>query len=101
MTKPTIHLNGSSVDDLLQDYRDAMNAVAEAIDKTHRTSPNARDYYVQGDDAYRDARNEHKDRIAKLVTVYDELEELALHCCEIQCEQEARRKEREKMYAKD
>ena len=56
MTKPTIHLNGTSGEALLEGYRTAMEAVGEAVRKlNNETHPNARDYYPQGNHAYQDA----------------------------------------------
>ncbi|HEU5463457.1 MAG TPA: hypothetical protein VFV82_04960 [Candidatus Binatia bacterium] len=79
MLKPTIHMNGTSREELLDQLckagaalRDAMGALAEA-------SPNGRDYYVQGDGAIRQALAEHAARREKLAEVLKEIEELAEH----------------------
>jgi hypothetical protein len=45
---PTIHLNGSSKKDLLDELRAAISSIDAAIDATRRTCPNGRDYYPQG-----------------------------------------------------
>jgi hypothetical protein len=51
MLIPTVHLNGTSGEDLLDQYGSAVEAVREAIDAVCDTGPNARDYYVHGADA--------------------------------------------------
>lgn len=83
MTKPTIHLNGSSAQSLTDDYVEAMRAVSDAIDKVQRhAAPNGRDYYPQGNSAIDAALAEHRARLTKLTEVKAELEELAIHCHE-------------------
>lgn len=46
MMKPTVHLNGTSGEALLEQITDASNAISTAIDGLANASPNARDYYV-------------------------------------------------------
>ncbi len=73
MLIPTVHLNGTSGEDLLDQYGSAVEAVREAIDAVCDTGPNARDYYVQGADAALAAQREHETRVKALKTVRDEL----------------------------
>lgn len=75
-TIPTIHLNGSSGESLRNDMRVALRAVHAAIDAVCEAAPNARDYYVQGDEAWRAASAEHAERLNKLHAVYGELNEI-------------------------
>lgn len=79
MIKPTIHLNGSSSERLLEGYCDASLAITRALDKLTESAPNARDYYPQGDEAFALARSEHSDRIKRLTSVQAELRDLAEH----------------------
>ena len=79
LTVPSIHLNGSSPDVLLEDYRTAAMAVASAIDALGRVMPHGRDYYVQGEGALAHAIKEHRARIKKLENVRDELTAIARH----------------------
>ena len=74
---PTVHLNGTSKDELLQGYLDAINALREASVKIGHAGPNARDYYVQGHDAFTQARDQHVARLIKLAEVQKELEQIA------------------------
>jgi hypothetical protein len=79
MMKPSIHLNGSSRDDLFDGYMTALEAMQTAIYAVIQTAPHGRDYYPQGDDALRQAMAEHRDRLRRLGTVADELNALAAH----------------------
>ena len=80
MTKPTIHMNGTSAKDLLEQYRTAMEALSAAGDALAKCGPNGRDYYPQGPDAIGTAMDEHRSRRLRLEAIYDEITELAIHC---------------------
>jgi len=56
LTVPTVHLNGTSREELLRQLQDAWQAVFQARDALAKASPNARDYYPQGEHAYPDRR---------------------------------------------
>ena len=79
MIYPTIHLNGTSKGELLDQLCTAGSAVGDAIRALHDAAPNARDYYPQGPSAIGMAINEHSGRIAALVRVSEELDAIALH----------------------
>lgn len=79
MTLPTIHLNGTSAQSLLDQQTDAGHAVYKAMEALGNAAPNARDYYVQGDGAFQRAAAEHTARMEKLRSVYDDLQKLAEH----------------------
>lgn len=70
---PTIHLNGSSASNLLEEIAEAQEAIHNTLEKLYAMSPNARDYYVQGDGATRKAVTEHLNRIESICKVRDEL----------------------------
>ena len=80
MTFPTIHLNGSGAESLRDGYIAAGEALNDALRKLKETDPNGRDYYPQGDDAIRQASNEHCLRLNKLTHVIEEIQALAEHC---------------------
>jgi len=82
MTKPTIHMNGTSAAVLLVHYREAMRNIREAAEALNHCAPNGRDYYPQGDGALAQAQAEHRARYAALQAAYHELEQLAVHCQE-------------------
>ena len=71
LTAPTIHLNGTSDADLFKQYADAAGAIRGAIQAL--PVPHGRDYYVQGDDAYKRARSEHDARVAMLRAIEADL----------------------------
>lgn len=77
MLIPSVHLNGTAGEVLLDQYAAAVEAVRRAIDAVCNTGPNARDYYVQGPDASLAAQREHEARIAALKKVRDELAAIA------------------------
>jgi hypothetical protein len=77
-TFPTIHLNGSDGETLLAQYLAALKALQAAAAAHDAASPNARDYYVQGPDAYAAAREEHVNRAQRLASITAELEAICI-----------------------
>ena len=73
MLIPTVHMNGTAGEVLLDQYTTAANAVRKAIDAVCDAGPNARDYYVQGTEAALAAQREHEARVKALKAVRDEL----------------------------
>ncbi len=73
LTVPTVHLNGTSREALMDAYTQAHDRLSEAWLAVGETAPNARDYYVQGPGAYRAAVLEHSDRLDRLRAVRDEI----------------------------
>ncbi len=55
MITPTIHLNGTSKDEIIAQYEAANVALGAALRTLIDTAPNGRDYYTQGPDALRQA----------------------------------------------
>lgn len=76
MIHPTVHGNGTSRESLQEQYEVARSSVYKALRVVEAAGPNARDYYVQGDDAYRTAEREHLARVKRLREVHEELTEL-------------------------
>ena len=77
MILPTIHLNGTDATTLLGDAINAMDAIRNAIEALHKTAPNGRDYYPQGNDALGLAHGEYFDRLEHLSIVLRELNTIA------------------------
>jgi hypothetical protein len=77
MLIPTVHLNGTTGEVLLDQYATAARAVQAAIDAVCDAGPNARDYYVQGPDAALAAQREHEARVGALKVVRGELAAIA------------------------
>jgi hypothetical protein len=79
---PTIHLNGTSKEALLEQQLAAIKALRAATDALSAAAPHGRDYYVQGPLAFTVARDEHVARLTKITEVIREIEALALHISE-------------------
>ena len=80
MRKPTIHINGTSPQALAEAYRKAREAVVEAYGAMADCAPNARDYYTQGEGAFKEAVEEYGNRVVSLKKIGEELYELLEHC---------------------
>lgn len=78
-TLPTIHLNGSGVRPLLNEYHLAWIALKSARDALAATTCNARDFYPQGDEAFHDAKFERAEAFAKLDDVISYAEDWVSH----------------------
>ena len=52
ITLPTVHLNGTSAEELLGQVTQAAKKIHEAMAALANASPNGRDYYPQGDRAF-------------------------------------------------
>ena len=72
ITYPTIHLNGNCKDRLQGQYQEVLDNLRDAIGAIDDIEFHARDYYVQGDDAFPKAQQEF---IAHLVKPMQEAEE--------------------------
>lgn len=77
MQKPTIHLNGTGRDSLIEQQCNAARSLRAALEALGEAAPNARDYYPQGGDAYPAARAEHESRVSRVRAVLEEVEALA------------------------
>ncbi len=69
---PTIHLNGTSKQALLDQLADAYSALDEALAKMGQACPNGRDYYPQGPDAIGEALRQHERRLRVVRIIRDE-----------------------------
>ena len=77
---PTIHSNGSSAQSLTEDYSHARRAVQDAMIALKAVDFNARDYYVQGPNAWTEAVKQRHDLYQHLSDVFNALHEHELHC---------------------
>ena len=74
MQYPTIHLNGSSKKQLIEDLSSANNALFDTIEALSKCAPHQRDYYVNPDkNAFPVACKEHRERIGQLLEVKQEI----------------------------
>jgi len=76
MRIPTIHLNGTSADALIDQLSEAIDALAVALRRLQDASPNARDYYPQGPHAFTEAQAEHEARWRAIDAVRRELDDI-------------------------
>ena len=76
MEFPTIHLNGTSRETLVDGYTDAMESIRLALVDLEQCAPNGRDYYIDGN--LKGAADEHAKRIVKLNEVRQELYDIAM-----------------------
>ena len=77
MQHPMIHLNGSGQANLMRDYCDCTEHLANALDALCRARPHGRDYYPLEPGAYESARDEHEARIDAVRGGLDEIWTLA------------------------
>lgn len=73
MMLPTVHLNGTSRASLIEQYHEAYMKLQEALVALRKLDVNARDYYPQGPDAYRQANLEHCDRMLAVEKVQKDI----------------------------
>ena len=79
MMLPTVHLNGTSKGELLQQLCDANSALSAALRALAEAAPNGRDYYPQGADAIGKAITEHTARLQAIKNVQKEILAIAEH----------------------
>lgn len=77
---PTIHLNGSGIDNLSEEYTAALNALHYAREALVHTTLHMRDFYPQADDSYIQARAERSEAFAHLQAVEEYLTDWVAHC---------------------
>ena len=77
MMIPSVHLNGTGKANLLAELETAHEALAVALLALRQVTVHGRDYYVQGPNAYAQARHEMDARLAAISAVQEDL--LAIH----------------------
>lgn len=68
---PTIHLNGTSGTELFEAGERVYDALRATIEAMLTATPNARDYYVQGVEAFKEARTAFDHHMQALVEARD------------------------------
>ena len=66
---PTIHLNGTGAQSLADEYHAVYLATSQACEALAAATCNARDFYPQGDGAWKEAQDERADMFSKLAEV--------------------------------
>lgn len=74
---PTVHLNGTSRQELLDQLITAGRAGREFTRALGQAAPNGRDYYLKAGSTYPIAHMQHLARLAKVQEVIKELETIA------------------------
>ena len=75
-TRPIVHLDGTSRDELQRQYTGVILALGVAQDALKATAPHGRDYYVQPEGTYQQARKEYAVRASRLHAVEMELQDI-------------------------
>jgi hypothetical protein len=78
MMIPTVHRNGTSKHNLLAELAAAHAALTAAIDTLRQVTVHGRDYYVQGEHAYHQARTEMDARLAVLAQIQRDIRDMHL-----------------------
>jgi len=68
---PSVHLNGTSKQELVEQRLAVMEAARALLQAMKGASPNGRDYYPQGDGAYKRAAtawNERREMVLRLLS---------------------------------
>lgn len=86
---PMVHLNGTSIGQLIEGYQQAALAVTSAVRALTESAPNGRDYYPMGEQAMHRALTEYMSRLSRLVSVEKEL--TAIYAALVDMEDERRR----------
>jgi hypothetical protein len=81
-TIPTVHLNGTSYNNLFDGYAAALSAIDHAIDALARAESNGRDFYPQGPEAFRQHRQERQEAFDHLRAAHKHAEEILAGICE-------------------
>lgn len=95
---PTIHLNGTSAEFLLEDIACANGLLRDSLVALQRCTPNARDYYMTnnlnlaGDRfVFQRAMAQHAARLASVQAVIMELDAIAVNIDRQEAERQARK----------
>lgn len=79
MRFPTVHLNGTSKKELIEQYDKAIYDLNQAIQSLMAAAPHRRDYYPQGDFAFSEASQQFRAQVTSLCGVRDELVKIYEH----------------------
>lgn len=73
---PTIHMNGSSAERLLEGYQEILEKAAELMSAMGEAPLNARDYYPQGPAAWGEADDEFRSYVVAVRTLIKHFNEV-------------------------
>ena len=75
---PVVNLNGTSKDALIEQVCDVRSAIDNALKALALATPHGRDYQTAREGAYALAAAQHRDRVAALTVVSDDLLKIGL-----------------------
>ena len=81
MELPNINLNGADGMDLARQYHEAAKAIEDAVGKMGHLV-HGRDYQGAPDGSYSRAREEMLDRIKPMISAYNDLRQISMHCAD-------------------
>jgi pantothenate synthetase len=87
-TFPTIHLNGTSIEALLEQNRQVSRALRATLEAMSEAAPHGRDYYPQGSEALGQALAEHKSRVDQILSLLEEYRVQHIHLLNEQTKRE-------------
>lgn len=90
LTRPTIHLNGTSAEELFEQVCNVLRDLRSARAVMAAAAPHGRDYPIN-DYSFIHANSEHTDRLLRLGSIIREYEALAEHIADERDAREARR----------
>lgn len=76
MIHPTIHINGTAKVDLMEQWNNAYLALSIAYEAVNNAAPNARDYYPQGSEAFKEAVLQHAKMMDDIMAAMDVIDQL-------------------------
>jgi len=76
MRVPTVHLNGTGKDRLIEGYLNAHTSLRDAQKALEEIEFNPRDYYVQGPEAWEEAKREMNIRFEIIAKVQNEIDQI-------------------------
>jgi hypothetical protein len=79
MRLPSIHSNGTGRDSLIKQYDELSKAFNTFVKKWEEIDFHARDYYIQGQEAWMEAFSERRDQSENLMSVSRYINEIREH----------------------
>lgn len=79
-TLPTFHLNGSSPDDLLREYRRVYEDLNRLEESFRQATCHPRDFYVQEGETWNEARKEREEMGLRLAELSSYIQDWLSHC---------------------
>jgi len=91
---PTVHLNGTSGQCLLEGWTKLRDALDEALLKTRQMEFNPRDYYPRGTEEWARAQHLMNERVAELNAFLEDVREVVEDLDRVMAERNARKANR-------